>query len=120
MKARFTENSIRLRVRKSDMETLASRGGVVTQLHFPDRLLQFQLQLAAVEAPQAQFDGETLSVMLPTATGQKWIDSEQVSIEHYQTTRSNTRLHILVEKDFPCAHRPQEDKSDTFEELSEK
>ena len=119
MKARFTENSIRLRVRKSDVDQLASSGSVSTALNFPNSSLRFQLQLEAVEEPSTWFDGATLNVSLPMVTGRKWIESDQVGIEHHQASEGGSPLHILVEKDFPCAHQPQEDKSDTFEELSE-
>jgi len=45
--------------------------------------------------------------------------SDQVGIEYNIPLDGATYLHILIEKDFPCLDREQEDKSDTFWELAQ-
>ena len=46
-----------------------------------------------------------------------WIESNEVGIESVSKVSSSEALSVLVEKDFPCLDRPNEDKSDTFWEL---
>jgi hypothetical protein len=42
------------------------------------------------------------------------METEQVGIEHHL----DSGLSILIEKDFPCKTRFDEDKMDTFQELA--
>jgi hypothetical protein len=114
MKIRCTQDSIRLRVRKSDVALLAKGQSVVEVLHFPTGgTLTFALEVSSVEHIQVQYEEANLAVHLPENIAQNWINTEQVGIE---TTLG--QLHLLIEKDFPCAHRPHENKADTFEELT--
>lgn len=119
MKVRFTDDSIRMRVRKSDLKQLKAEGQTRTQIQLQPALA-FVLTIGDTPTPTAQMEGSTLTVTLPRTAAQQWINSEQVGIEHQQKQADGSRIHLLIEKDFPCAHRPQEDKADTFEELEEK
>ena len=117
MKVRFTDNSVRMRVRKSDLEQLRAEGQTRTRVQLQPAL-SFVLTIGDPPAPTAHMEGSTLTVTLPHNAARQWIDSEQVGIEHEQQLADGSRIHLLIEKDFPCAHRPQEDKADTFEGLS--
>lgn len=114
MKIRCTQDSIRLRVRKSDIALLAKGQKVAEILHFPTgNTLIFTLEIGPVEHLQVQYEEASLAVHLPERIAQNWINTEQVGIED-----TLGQLHLLIEKDFPCAHRPHENKADTFEELA--
>ncbi|MEN0004165.1 MAG: hypothetical protein AAF798_08480 [Bacteroidota bacterium] len=118
MKLRCTTNSIRLRLRKSDIQLLADTRVVSERLHFPDgSIFMFRLEAKAVAAIQATYAQNTLSIALPLQAAEQWIATEQVGFEVNQALPNGEQLHLLIEKDFPCAHRPHEDKSDTFQEL---
>ncbi|NBC09514.1 MAG: hypothetical protein GVY26_20170 [Bacteroidetes bacterium] len=117
MKVRFTDNSVRMRVRKSDLNQLKTEGQTRTHIQLQPAL-SFVLTIGDTPAPTAQMQGSTLTVTLPRTAAQQWVNSEQVGIEHEQEQADGSRIHLLIEKDFPCAHRPQEDKADTFEGLS--
>lgn len=117
MKVRFTDNSVRIRVRKSDMEQLRTDGQTATVLHLMPHL-SFLLRVGETSQPTAEMTGTSLTITLPKAAAQEWMDSEQVGITHQQTQPDGSKIELLIEKDFPCAHRPHEDKADTFEELS--
>lgn len=114
MKIRCTQDSIRLRVRKSDIALLTKGQKVAEILHFPTgNTLIFTLEIGPVERLQVQYKEASLAVHLPERIAQNWINTEQVGIED-----TLGQLHLLIEKDFPCAHRPHENKADTFEELA--
>jgi hypothetical protein len=118
MKLRCTQNSIRLRLRKSDMQTLQTTQEVTESVYLPGgTVFAFQLKLSNVEAITANMEGQTIVVSIPIEAGQQWIDSNQVGFEEHLPLATGQQLHLLIEKDFPCAHQPHEDKSDTFEEL---
>lgn len=60
-----------------------------------------------------------LEVKVPPAIAGQWINSQDVSIETHLEVAPGERLHLLIEKDFPCISRPGEDPSDYFEELAD-
>ncbi|MEL6676434.1 MAG: hypothetical protein AAFR61_29770 [Bacteroidota bacterium] len=120
MKLRCTHNSIRLRLRKSDLTTLAETGKVEESVRIgPVKQLSFTLLIdQGVHTLVADMKEGHLSIRLPESTAQSWIASQQVGIEEYLPLEGEERLHLLIEKDFPCQDRVDEDKSDTFWELS--
>jgi hypothetical protein len=115
MKLRLEGNSIRLRVRKSDLSQLATGGMVTETLIFPNNsVLKYQLKTEENAATiGAQFSADALTVSIPLSIATLWRTSEAVSLEH----TLDSGLYILIEKDFPCKDRANEDKNDTFFEL---
>ena len=120
MKLRCTENSIRIRIRKSELNELAEKKLVEEKIHFGNqKTFTFALSIEnAIRQVDAFFVNDHLKISLPQEIARQWISSNQVSIEANNKTDERQSLHILVEKDFPCLDRPGEDKSDTFWELA--
>lgn len=120
MKLRCTENSIRLRLRKSELQTLSEKNNIQESLSFlGGAKLIFKLSTnTTIEEVEANFQNNTLEVSLPLFKSNEWINSSQVGIEVHQKISETEKLHILIEKDFPCVDREDEDKSDTFWELA--
>jgi len=119
MKLRCTENSIRIRIRKSELDQLAKSKQIAEKIHLGNQVVfTFTLDVNEfVEKVTAILLNNTLLVSLPKATANQWINSNQVSIEVKNEISDEHNLHILIEKDFPCLDRENEDKSDTFWEL---
>lgn len=123
MKLRCVTNSIRIRVKKSDLATLTHKGLVRDYVKFgPQTALTFGLMMdSTADRIEAIFMDGNLTIVLPQAEAKGWIETEQVGIEAYLPIyQEDGHLHILIEKDFPCQHREDEDKSDTFVELSQR
>ena len=120
MKLRFDHQSIRLRVRKSDLEQLSKAGLVEETVHFPHGSLVYRLQVSeAAEAVSANIQANTITVSLPTHQAHVWINSEEVGVyTSLALSGEAPLLQILVEKDFPCKHGTKEDNADAFGELS--
>ncbi|MEO1213844.1 MAG: hypothetical protein AAFY45_09980 [Bacteroidota bacterium] len=121
MKLRCTHNSVRIRLKKSDLATLAEKGRVEEVIHFsPKSRLVFELIVGKnYNDVKGEFINGRLSVILPEEQATSWMGSNSVGIETYQDLKGEDKLHILIEKDFPCNDREDEDKSDTFWELAE-
>ena len=120
MKLRCTENSIRIRIKKSELKQLAIDKRVEEKINFSIQTV-FTFALVIVEEldyVEAGFINNQLTVNLPIATAHEWMNSNQVGIEVNNSISEDHQLHILIEKDFPCLDRPNEDKSDTFWELA--
>lgn len=121
MKIRCEQDSIRLRLRKSEIAQLRNEAWLRTSVHFPDGS-EFGWELALDEQaanPQAKLSGGSFRITLPAEAARRWMESEQVGLEMFQPLASGASLHLLVEKDFPCKDRPGENKDDFFEELAE-
>ena len=115
MKLRIEGNSIRLRVKKSDLVKLKSEGMIGETVAFSDNLY-FYYKLKTnphSQEVQAEFLRNAIQVTIPLSIAKVWIETEQVGIEH----NLDSGLNILIEKDFPCKTRDEEDKMDTFQEL---
>jgi hypothetical protein len=115
MKLRLEGNSIRLRVRKSDLIKLQNEGAITETLVFPNSL-PFRYKLTTdnnASAIDAQLSAEGMTVSIPLSIATNWLNTDAVGIE----ATLSSGLFILIEKDFPCTDRPWEDTSDTFFEL---
>lgn len=122
MKLRCTKNSIRIRIRKSELEQLATTKRIEESIYFgPQNVLTFALNVnGSIQKVAATLLHDNLVVSLPEKEAKEWINSNQVGIEVNNRVAADQTLHILIEKDFPCLDRENEDKSDTFWELAEK
>jgi hypothetical protein len=120
MKLRFDSQSIRLRVRKSDVEKLTQEHFVEEVVHFPTASLVFRLEISPTNADIAcEFYDGNIVVRLPALQASEWILSENVGIYgSLPTAQKDVVLAVLVEKDFPCRHNSAADNADTYEELS--
>ncbi len=120
MKLRTTHNSIRLRLRKSELRSLDQKGLVEERIDFPDeRSLVYSLLIVEdLHEIGAQFIDHNIQISIPKSIANQWIHSDQVSISQNIPLSDKSHLDILIEKDFPCLDRPNEDKSDTFWELA--
>jgi hypothetical protein len=117
MKLRVRDNSIRLRLTRTEVEKVAAEGLVKASVPFSagvsfDYVLESSL--ACVEAV-AHFSNGVLTICLPEERTRQWAASEEVSIAAQQSLDDGGSLAILVEKDFAClAPREGEDESDMY------
>jgi hypothetical protein len=117
MKIRCEHNSIRLRLRKSEIQQIHDERRLQTAVHFPDgSTFAWELILdPETSSIVCRFSNGCIRVHLPEQAAERWINSETVGME------SNADgIHLLVEKDFPCKDRPEEDKTDFFQDLADK
>jgi hypothetical protein len=120
MKLRCTHNSIRIRIRKSELLELSQNNNITETIAIsPSITFSFGLEIANdVSTVHATFIENKIGVLLPVKEAKEWINTNQVGIEVNNVIGDGQNLHILIEKDFPCLDRPEEDKSDTFWELA--
>ncbi|MGH8193266.1 MAG: DUF7009 family protein [Woeseiaceae bacterium] len=117
MKIRMQDNSIRLRLTRSEVDEVEREGVVRATVSFPGGAsLDYALESsAAAKVTGARFTGQGIVVSVPQDVIRQWAATEQVSITTNQPLGAETLLAILVEKDFAClAPREGEDESDMF------
>jgi hypothetical protein len=110
MKLRIKDNSIRLRLTRSEVSQLASHGQVQSHTELREGH-HFNYRLAMAPAFGVDFSGNTLTVLVATEQAKLWCqDDAQIGIEH-----TKGALHLLIEKDFTCLSvRPEEQNGDYY------
>lgn len=117
MKLRFDHQSLRLRVRRSDLEKLKNNQIVEETIQFPQGALCYRLAIDPMaKAVSARFSAQEIVVELPEQQALAWINSDEVGI-YEQLPAGTETLKIILEKDFPCRHVDTDDLADTFTEL---
>ena len=117
MKLRIRDNSIRLRLERSEVDTLRDAGLVTSRTGFPGgRELAYVIESSPASVnPGALLSDNTVTVRLPETAVLAWANSEQVSIVGEQRLAEGDVLSILVEKDFAClAPRDGENEADMY------
>lgn len=117
MKLRVLDNSIRLRLTRSEVDAVATEGLVKGRVRFAgSKTFDYVLESSpATVAPEAHMSNNVMTIRVPVLDIQNWASSEKVSIDAEQLLADGERLRILVEKDFQClAPREGEDESDMF------
>jgi hypothetical protein len=112
MKIRIYNDTLRLRVDRTETEQIG-RGETVTGVtHFASgQAFTYQLSARNVEQVGARFVDGTIEVALPLAAADHWSgDETEVSIK-----AQDGDLSLLIEKDFECLDpREGEDQSNRF------
>jgi hypothetical protein len=119
MKLRITNNSIRLRLLRSEVERFAKAGQISDEIEFgTDRSSYLRYSLVTspeAESISARFRGNEISIVVPRTIAKRWTSSDDVGFENEQPIGSGESLKILVEKDFECIDRPDDpDRADAY------
>lgn len=118
MKLRIRGDSVRLRLKVSEVNRIAAGESIVEQTHFPNSVLTYRLEASENGGSTTSFKDGNLVVRLPRMDLEEWAGSETVSLSSEQNVANAGTLSLLVEKDFECLapghHRDCEDDEDTF------
>jgi len=116
MKIRIFDDSIRLRLDRQEVNTIATNQRVVCQTRFPSGdVFQYELMVANTDVVTASFEGNCISICLPIATANEWATTEQDISVSATSPLEDGALSLLIEKDFECLDpRDGEDQSNRF------
>lgn len=112
MKLRIQANSLRLRLTQKEVAQLHESGRVESSIEFaPGCALVYAVQGShQAAAVSVHFDGHAILLTVPASRLKQWAEGSQVSIEG----PSQTRLRLLIEKDFQCLHKPDQRDPDAY------
>jgi hypothetical protein len=118
MKLRIRGNSIRLRLKRGEVESLAAGNKLIEETEFPGTVFSYSLELSDNEDMVASFDNGRIEISMPREIIPEWADTDLVTLYTEQELPGDGKLEILVEKDFTCLepghHRNCEDDQDTY------
>ncbi len=114
MKIRIEDNSVRLRLRRSEVDQLATRGALRACTRFPGSDFEYAIEAVTEIADlDATFTRGCITVRIPHSWIKDWPDSPQVGFET-RMERNGLALHLLVEKDFVCLDRNLQEQKDQY------
>ncbi len=118
MKFRIRGDSLRLRLKRSEVDQLSAGVGIVEETHFPGSVLTYRLDVSDSSDFSARFDDATVFIGLPRSKVLHWANTDEVSLFAEQELSGSDPLTLLIEKDFSCLepgnHRDCDDDDDTF------
>jgi hypothetical protein len=117
MKMRVRGNSIRLRLKQTEVAELTEKGLVEEVIEFGEKNKLFYALGTSAEAGKvrAEFHENRIKIVIPHAQAKSWSESEQTGIEAEQETGDGKILKLLIEKDFACLKpRKGEEDKDAF------
>jgi hypothetical protein len=118
MKLRIKGNSMRLRVARSEVARLLSGDCIEETIHFaPDAAATFTYALRqepSVNTTTVQYTQNRVSILIPADQANQWALTNQVGIAGNVNLGNLGSLGLLIEKDFACLDRSDEDNEDTF------
>jgi len=115
VKLRIHQNSLRLRLNRSDVEQFRKTGICAECLRFGSgSQLTYTLETSPqLRAMDTQYRQDCIRVLLPLHVAQQWAGSDEISLS---VDRADDRgPSLLIEKDFQCLHRDETSPSDDLD-----
>lgn len=109
MKIRIKGNSLRYRLTKSDVATLAMNGFIEETSNFGTQVFRYALRRGMVSSLSATFEDNTITIHMPDQMIEEWVYTGRIGFEN-----SSSAMYLLVEKDFVCLDNVAEDQSDNY------
>jgi hypothetical protein len=118
MKLRIKGNSLRLRVSRSEVTRLLKGERVEETIHFaPQAIAKLTYALereSSVVAPTVRYIEGEVTVRIPADQAITWCLTDQVGIVERVSLGPLGSLDLVIEKDFACLDRSDEDNQDAF------
>ena len=114
MKIRIKGDSLRYRLTRSEVEKFIETGFVEDKINFGGAILFYTLQQTNKNEISASFSNNNIIFFLPQSMMEQWINEDVVGFEHNMELPNAGKLFLLVEKDFTCLDKVNEDQSDNY------
>ncbi len=118
MKLRIKGDFMRLRVSRSELTKLQNGERIDDTIHFsaaPESHLTYGLQFTAQPVPiLVKWEPQRVTVLLSEEQMTSWVMEGEVGIYGTVDLGPNGSLDVLLEKDFACLDRSDEENVDTF------
>ena len=116
MKLRIKGNSLRIRLTKTEVSTIATTGYLEEETWFGSNKLVYALQrVDEGNELTAILDHHKITMFVPAALTKEWPVNNVISFEANMPLANNKMLYLLLEKDFVCLDHTTEDQSDNYE-----
>lgn len=116
MKIRILANTIRLRLKMHEVDSLREHGRMEEILEFgpaPEDILRIQL-CRGEEDYGIEQNGMSISIIVPKAMVESWATTDLVGIEEMITTSKGRYIKVFIEKDFACLDADRDEEKGSY------
>jgi hypothetical protein len=118
MKLRIKGNSLRLRVSRSELARVLAGERIAETIRFaaaPEAKLTYALECGTHQGgTSVRYGAQEVTVSLSEEQAQSWSQESEVGVYTQVDLAAEGALEVIVEKDFACLDRSDEDNKDTF------
>ena len=117
MKIRIQGNSIRYRLKQFEVEAFAEKGLLTEIISFGEEeqdQLRFILCTDSNDIFSLKKTASTIELSIPKTIAAKWVNSDSVGFEERVRANKGKEINILVEKDFKCLTRSDEEEAGSY------
>jgi hypothetical protein len=115
MKIRIKGNSLRYRLTRSEVEKFSATGLVEERVNFGAVALTYAMSSTDAGELSAGFADNRIVLYVPAAFIFEWIHTDKVGFDHRMPIAgTDEHLYLLVEKDYTCLDKVEEDQSDNY------
>lgn len=101
MKIRILGDTLRLRLKKSEIDEFAKNGKIKNSISFGnDNKLQYILQVSIDSEISASFINNEIIIAIPKDVAKKWIETDLITLKNNISTPN-----LIIEKDFKCTSK---------------
>ncbi len=116
MKLRIKGNSIRIRLTKTEVSSLANTRYLQEQTVFGNNTFTYALQsIEDADTLSAAMLSNSITMFVPAAFAKDWPQNNVVGINASMPVTEDDSLYLLLEKDFICLDETTEDQRDNYE-----
>ena len=115
MKIRIQGNSIRFRLKQFEVEAF-EKNGIVKEIIAFGGEEKDQLQFVLLKGAQFSIEQNSSIIQLniPEIISNKWVHTDLVGFKEKLITSKGKEIYILVEKDFKCLTRSDEEEAGSY------
>jgi hypothetical protein len=116
MKLRIKNNSLRIRLSRTEVDTLGSMGHLEDATEFVTGTFRYALRVKeGISGLQATFEDGKITMYAPIEFTKTWPGNTVVGTANEVPLPGGGFLSLLLEKDFKCIDNASEDQSDNYE-----
>lgn len=117
MKIRISGNSIRFRLKQTEVKRFAEDGEIKEEILFgmlPADKLSFILKARNSDSFEITWESNIVMLQVPADVWAEWTNTDLVGFEKEIITGKGQTITILVEKDFKCLDGTDVDNEDAY------
>jgi hypothetical protein len=117
MKVRILKNSIRLRLKQTEVQSFKKEGNISEVTAFgidPSDELVFMLSVNEDELFKVHKSESKIVIEVPKSLAKEWTDTSMVGFNQGIETGKGKLIKLLVEKDFACLDGSEIENIDTY------
>ncbi len=118
MKIRIKDNSIRIRLSKSEVEHFGKEGYIESTTAFVSNTLTYALEAhpdTLGHELSADLQNNVITLYIPEKMAKDWVATDAIGFETNMPLDNGETLYLLLEKDFKCLDNTNEDQRDNYE-----